>query len=203
MHEIPDFLTHYGYAGLAGLLLLGIAGLPVPDETLLVVAGYLISRGKLNPWLTFLAAFGGSIFGITISYVLGRTLGFRVVTRYGKWLHVTEDRLHRVNHWFHRLGHWVLAGGYFIPGVRHFTALVAGTSELEFSGFALFAYPGAAVWVASFLCLGYFVGEKWEPVLRTLDHYLWAVCLVGAVLGGAIWWWSVRHRKARLQKPSS
>jgi membrane protein DedA with SNARE-associated domain len=194
MHELPDFLTHYGYIGLFGFLVLGIVGLPVPDETILVVAGYLISRGRLNPWLTFLAAFAGSICGITASYVIGRTLGFRVVTRYGKWLHVTEERVHRVNHWFHRLGHWLLAGGYFIPGVRHFTALVAGMSDLEFPGFALFAYPGGAIWVASFLCLGYYVGEKWESALHAVDHYLWVICVAIGVLGGMVWWWR-RHRR--------
>ena len=194
MHELPDFLAHYGYIGLFGFLVFGIVGLPVPDETILVVAGYLISRGKLNPWLTFLAAFAGSVCGITTSYVIGRTLGFRAVTKYGKWLHITEERVHQVNHWFHRLGHWLLAGGYFIPGVRHFTALVAGMSDLEFPGFALFAYPGGAVWVASFLCLGYYVGENWESALHAVDHYLWEICVAIAVLGGAIWWWRRRRQ---------
>ena len=189
MHGLPDFLTQYGYIGLFGFLVLGIVGLPVPDETLLVVAGYLISRGKLNPWLTFIAAFGGSACGITLSYVIGRTLGYRFVTKHGKWLHVTEERIHRVNHWFHRLGHWLLAGGYFIPGVRHFTALVAGMSDLEFPGFALFAYPGGAIWVTSFLGLGYYVGENWEAALHAVDRYLWAICIAVAILGGAVWWW--------------
>ena len=195
MHSLPDFLSQYGYAGIFGLLVLGIVGLPVPDETLLVVAGYLISRGQLNPLLAFVAAFCGSACGITISYVIGRTLGCRFVTKYGKWVHLTEERVNRVNRWFHRLGHWLLAGGYFVPGVRHLTAFVAGMSGLEYPGFSLFAYPGGAVWVASFLALGYYVGENWESALKVVDHYLVVICVGLAMIGGLFWWWRLHKRK--------
>ncbi|HEY1216084.1 MAG TPA: DedA family protein [Bryobacteraceae bacterium] len=195
MHSLPEFLSHYGYTGLFGLLVLGIVGLPVPDETLLVLTGYLISQGHLHPVWAFVAAFGGSACGITISYILGRTLGYRFVTRYGRWVHLTEERVEKIHHWFNRLGHWLLAVGYFIPGVRHFTAFVAGTSCLEYPSFALFAYLGAFVWVSSFLALGYFVGEKWESVLAVVDRYLIVICVAVAIAGGIFWWWRLRKRK--------
>ena len=60
------------------------------------------------------------------------------------------------------MGHWALTFGYFIPGVRHFTAYAAGMSELEAPQFALFAYSGAVLWVGTFLSLGYFLGERWD-----------------------------------------
>lgn len=196
MHALPDLLAQYGYGAIFGLLVLGIVGIPVPDETLLVLTGYLISQGRLNPFLAFAAAFGGSACGITISYYLGRTLGHRFVTKYGKWFHITHERVERVHRWFHKLGHWLLAFGYFIPGVRHLTAFVAGMTELEFPGFALFAYPGGAVWVVSFLALGYYVGEKWETALHVVDRYLVVICVGLALIGGAYWWWRYRKRKA-------
>ena len=64
-----------------------------------------------------------------------------------------------VTRWFYRFGLWLLSVGYFILGVRHFTALVAGMSQLSLRRFAAFAYPGAAVWVATFLTLGYRFGD--------------------------------------------
>ena len=62
--------------------------------------------------------------------------------------------------------------GYFIPGVRHFTAYAAGMSDLEPPQFALFAYSGAALWSASFIALGYFLGERWEAVQKNVHQYL-------------------------------
>jgi membrane protein DedA with SNARE-associated domain len=182
MEALLGWLSHYGYAGLFGLLVLGIVGLPIPDETLLVFSGYLISTRRLHPALTFVTAFCGSVCGISLSYTIGRTLGHGLVLRYGRLLRVTEARIERVHGWFHRIGDWILVVGYFVPGVRHFTALVAGMSELEYGTFARFAYAGAAIWVSTFLLIGYFVGENWRAALSLVHRYtlLFTVVLVAA-----------------------
>ena len=188
MESLLSWLSHYGYAGLFGLLVLGIVGLPVPDETLLVFSGYLISTGRLHPLLTFLAGFGGSVCGISLSYTIGRTLGRRLVLRYGRYFGVTEMRIERAHRWFQRTGDWLLTIGYFIPGVRHVTALVAGMSELEYGTFARFAYAGAAIWVCTFLLIGYFVGENWRAAIALVHRYTLAFVAVVLVLGAAVWW---------------
>ena len=188
LHSVLAWVTQYGYLALFGLLTLGIVGLPVPDETLLVFSGYLISRGRFNPFLAFTGSFLGSVCGISLSYVIGRSLGRRAVIRYGTHFGVTAARLDRTHAWFEKAGEWLLAFGYFIPGVRHFTALVAGTSDVNFRIFAIFAWSGAAVWVASFLTLGYFVGEKWEQAVGFVEHYtLVAVVLAATVAVGFYW----------------
>lgn len=204
MDSVFAWLAHYGYAGLFLLLMFGIVGLPIPDETLLVFCGYLIWRGRLHFGLTFLAAFLGSGCGITLSYVIGRRFGRKVIHKYGRFIRLTPERLHRVTRWFHRIGGWVLTGGYFIPGVRHFTALVAGISHLRYWKFAAFAYPGAAIWVATFLTLGYFVGEGWEHASAVVHRYLMiggAICAVLAAIGWFVYRTWVRHRRASMQSP--
>lgn len=194
MESILGWLSHYGYAGLFALLLLGIVGLPIPDETLLVFSGYLISTRQLHAIPAFLAGFVGSMCGISLSYTLGRTLGQRIVIRYGRFLHITEERLERVHGWFQRMGEWLLTIGYFIPGVRHFTALVAGTSGLEYTRFALFAYAGAAIWVATFLWVGYFVGENWRAALHLVHRYTLAFAAILVIVAAAFWWIRKRRR---------
>jgi membrane protein DedA with SNARE-associated domain len=195
MDSLFEWLSRYGYAGLFLLLVLGIVGLPVPDETLLVFSGYLISKGRLHPGLTFLAGFGGSVTGISLSYLIGRGFGYGFVQRYGRYVHLSQERIEFVNHWFHRIGHWLLTIGYFIPGIRHFTALVAGMSRLEFRTFSAFAYPGAALWVGCFLALGYFVGEKWQTALVALHRYLLAVTIAIGVIVGIVWWFRRKRVK--------
>src|SRR5512139_3505406 len=104
----------------------GIIGLPVPDETLLTFTGYLIYKGHLRLPAAFLAALGGSVCGITASYFLGRCFGMPLVRRSGPCLHLTEAGIAKAHDWFERLGRWSLTVGYYMPGVRYFTAYAAG-----------------------------------------------------------------------------
>src|SRR5579862_5044530 len=90
MEAVFGWVAAYGYGALFGLLILGIVGVPVPDETLLVFCGYLISRGKLNLTETYIAALAGSCCGITISYAIGRTAGLAAVHRFGRYLRINQ-----------------------------------------------------------------------------------------------------------------
>jgi membrane protein DedA with SNARE-associated domain len=180
--QVLAWITQYGYVAIFVLLIFGIVGLPVPDETLLTFSGYLIYRGNFSLPLAFASAAIGSASGMTISYLLGRVFGMKVLHRYGKYLHITPERLTLAHAWFERIGHWALTFGYFIPGVRHLTAYAAGMSELEPHQFALFAYPGTILWVSAFLSLGYFLGDRWEAVERNLHHYL----VIGSIIAGLL-----------------
>ena len=166
---LSQWLMHYGSIVLFLLLLSGILILPVPEETLMVLSGVLMSKGHLNIVSTIIAAYAGSIAGITLSYVLGRTAGHYLITKYGSWLGLTDKHLDNVHRWFERFGKWTLMIGYFIPGVRHFTGFMSGMSEMNFKQFALYAYMGAIVWVSTFLSLGYFSGNFVFSLIKKLE----------------------------------
>lgn len=162
IETIQHWIDLYGYAALFFGLVFGIVGLPVPDESLLALFGYLVFAGRFHFGLTYIIASAGSLTGITVSYWIGRAGGYRLIHRYGSRIHLTEERLQRVNGWFTRIGKWTLMIGYFVPGVRHFTALVAGASRLQYPVFALYAYTGGLLWSLTFISLGYFLGETWS-----------------------------------------
>jgi len=190
MDGVFAWVAAHGYGALFLLMALGVVGLPIPDETILVFAGYLIGRGTLHPAGAFFAALAGAWTGISGSYLLGRTLGVGVVHRYGKYIHFTEARLAQVHRWFDRIGHWMLVVGYYIAGVRHFTAVVAGMSKLEFPTFMAYAWTGGALWVATFLTLGYFLGENWRQVAELVHEYVLvgsAAIIAGAIVGYFVW----------------
>ncbi len=193
MDPLYRLLSEYGYWGLFGLLTLGIVGLPIPDETLLTLSGYLVSRGKMAASFTLIAGFLGSASGMSVSYWAGRTLGSEVLLRYGSYIHLTQARIARVTAWFERVGHWLLTFGYFIPGVRHFTALVAGVSGLPFGTFARFTYPGALLWVCTFVALGYVVGDQWQKAFEYFHRGSLVVAAAAMVVGLAFWF---AHRKS-------
>jgi membrane protein DedA with SNARE-associated domain len=153
------WLIKYGSFVVFIMLSLGIIALPIPEETLMVVAGVLMHKGKLNIPFTILFAYAGAMCGITVSYLLGQTAGSYILRKYGGWVGITPERIAKAHYWFERLGKWLLLVGYFIPGVRHLTGFSAGATSMKFSHFALFAYTGAVLWVSLFLGLGYFVGN--------------------------------------------
>jgi membrane protein DedA with SNARE-associated domain len=197
VEQIGQWISAYGYPAIFVLLVFGIVGLPVPDETLMTFTGYLIYKGRLSLVPAYLSAFLGSVCGITISYILGRTFGLALIHRYGKYVHLTEERIQYAHNWFERVGRWGLTFGYFIPGIRHFTAYAAGMSELGAHEFAAFAYAGACIWSATFIALGYFLGERWESTSEEIHKYLLVATAVAVVLGLLYLGW----RRWRARKP--
>lgn len=193
---ILAWIAHYGYFAIFLLLMFGIVGLPVPDETLLTYSGFLAYRGEFWLPLIFVAAWAGSTCGITISFYLGRTFGMGAIHRWGKYAHITEAHVQKAHAWFDRVGHWGLTFGYFIPGVRHLTAFAAGMSDVTPRQFALFAYSGGLLWVAAFLSLGYFLGERWQTVERDFHHYAVIVTLIGVGILAIYFAWRkwLRHK---------
>lgn len=187
MEEVFAWVATYGYGAIFILLVLGIVGLPIPDETLLVFCGYLISQGRMRPVAALLWAVAGSWCGISLSYIIGRTVGVTVVHKYGRYFGLTEKRMVQVNEWFNRIGHWALFVGYYIAGVRHFTAITAGMSGLRFRSFAAYAWPGGLLWVSTFLTLGYFIGERWREIAEAVHRYglyVSVIVLTAAILYG-------------------
>jgi len=200
MKEIAfQWITQHGYAGIFSLLVFGIVGLPVPDEWLLTFSGYLIFKQTLLFLPTFVAAFLGSACGITLSYTLGRIFDTYILVKYGRFLHVTPQRLERVHSWFERRGRWTLLVGYFIPGVRHLTGYVAGVSELSYPSFALFAYTGAFCWAAIFITIGYVLGDEADRVMQSLHET--TVLMVGLAILGVLLYVGFRYlRRQRLSR---
>lgn len=175
----------YGYLAVFGLLMFGIVGLPVPDEVVLMFAGFLVSKGDLQLLPTLAAAVLGSACGITVNYGIGRIAGKRLTDRHGRWLRLSEGSLDRVRDWFSRVGKWGLTFGYFLPAVRHLMAVVAGSSRLSLKTFATFAYAGSLLWCSSFVLLGYLTGKEWRGVLRTFHRQVFLVMILLLIMGGA------------------
>ncbi len=172
VHTLAYWLSHYGYLGLFALLMFGIIGVPVPEESLLAFAGVMVYHGRLELVPTLLAAFLGSSVGITVSYTLGRGVGRLLTRRLGRAIRVTPEQMQRVEAWFERSGHWALLWGYFLPGIRHLTAVTAGATRLRYLDFAVFAYAGALLWSFTFVSLGVLAGGRWARVSAQVHENL-------------------------------
>lgn len=181
METMLAWIHNYEYPAIVLLLMLGIVGLPIPDETVLLFVGYLSFKGELSAPLSLSAAVAGSACGITISYGLGHLLRARVPTTIGPWLHIDQTRFLTAQRWVSRWGKYGLLVAYFIPGLRHLGALMLGASGLQYPTFAIFAYTGAMVWSATFITAGYLLGEEWVTSSATF-HQTFRSIGIGAVI---------------------
>ena len=191
-HRLLEWIARDGPIALFFAQLFGIFGLPIPDELLLTVAGALARAGRLRLTTTLAAAVTGCMCGITFSYTLGRMIGLVALRRV---VHVSDAAFARSQRWFHRFGRWLLMFGYFIPGVRHVTAIAAGSAPLSYREFAAFAYPGALMWSFLFVMLGYTAGPRWRLAI-TLARRALPVAALGALAALALVWLVRRRTRA-------
>jgi len=176
-HAIMQCIATYGYLGFFVLLVLGIVGLPIPDEWLLVICGYLAFHDVLSFYPTVAIAAIGSVTGLTASFMLGRSSGGFFLRRYGIVLSIDDRKVARARHCFEHWGRWILIVGPFIPGLRNLLGYVAGASGLRLRVFARFAYLGGLISSMTFVTFGYVVGT----------HISWNYSYFGLVLlGGPI-----------------
>ncbi|WP_074011052.1 DedA family protein [Numidum massiliense] len=186
---ILQYIAQYGYVGIYLALMLGIIGIPIPDEVLMAFAGFLVSKGSFQYLYTLIIAFLGSITGMSVSFFVGRKLGLPFLVKYGKKVHITPEKLHKMEAWFHRFGKMTVTVGYFFPGFRHVTAYLAAISKWSFGTFLLYAIPGGFIWVATFLTLGVFLGQHWRAFTAVVYNSLWVVIALVAISLLAWQWW--------------
>lgn len=158
--SLMPWLSQHGPLLLLVLLSLGIVGLPIPDETLLIISGILIKRNIFSPVSTLFFVFLGACVGITVSFLLGKFLNKAVLMRFMRYFKMNVNHLTRVEYWYARYGKWTLIFGYFIPGVRHLIGVFSGLMQFSYKKFCLFAYVGGALWSLTFLSAGYFAGDE-------------------------------------------
>jgi membrane protein DedA with SNARE-associated domain len=198
MHPLLFSITQYSYFGIFIALGLGIVGLPIPDETLMAYAGFLVFSGKLNYIYTITVAYMGTSCGITIGYFLGRRFGNPFIKRYASKMHVNPDDIQDAENFYNRYGKFALFIGYFIPGIRHLTAIFAGISLMPYRTFAMFAYTGGFVWTITLVSLGYFLGEKWRHVYMYSHRFIIPLVLFSiVVLIIGIYWKTMKAKRSK------
>lgn len=181
MHALLLIIIGYSYIGIFTALGLGIIGFPIPDETLLAFAGFLSFKDKLSFFLTLFTAFLGTSGGITISYFLGKYGSVYISNKYPEKFAAYSSRLKELGNFYNKYGEYALLMGFFIPGLRHFTAIFAGISNYPFWRFALFAYTGAFLWTVTFLTFGFFLESEWYLVAHFSNRIIEPIIILLAL----------------------
>lgn len=178
------YADNYGYI----VLFLGVmaenASLPVPGETILIIASFYSHHGHLYlPYVIVLATIG-CIIGDNISFYVGRRLGRPFITHYGKYVLITKKRLEYVEHFFEKHGDKTIFIQRWITGVRVIGALVAGTTQMPWPRFVLFNCLGAITWVTTISLIAYFLAVNLPLLLKIVGRSGWVLLGLFVVIVG-------------------
>lgn len=191
LHSLEPTLDRFGYLAL-GLIFLEDFGVPVPGETVLIIAAVYAGTGRLNIWLVALIGFIAAILGDNVGFAIGHLGGRPLAERYGKYIFLTPERLDKTAKFFDRHGGKVIVIARFVEGLRQANGIIAGITGMHWKKFVLFNMLGAALWVGLWVSIGYFSGSHIDSIYRAATKYeLFFGIAVGVVIvawiGHRVW----------------
>jgi membrane protein DedA with SNARE-associated domain len=182
LNALASPLQHFGLWAILLLVLLEDFGVPVPGETVLIAGSVYAGSGRLNVVTVGVVAFVAAIMGDNIGYAIGRSGGRALVLRWGRYVFITEERLDRAEGFFHRHGAWIITIARFLEGLRQANGIIAGISKMHWLRFVAFNALGAALWVGTWVTIGYFAGRHITTIYDYITRYSYYALIVLAVL---------------------
>jgi membrane protein DedA with SNARE-associated domain len=204
-HSILDLLRNavveYGYWAVGGALLLENAGVPVPGETILLLASFLAySEHNLRlSWIMVLATIAATL-GDNLGFAIGYYGGRRVVVRYQSIFRIRQSTLTRGENLFARYGPLTVFFARFVFGMRIIAGPLAGVLRMPWRKFLLFNFLGAALWVSVISSAGYLFGRHWERLQRSVKRFDIIVVILVLIVALIVWWRSRRQNGAASAK---
>jgi membrane protein DedA with SNARE-associated domain len=168
LHALESPLQHFGLWAILLLVLLEDFGVPVPGETILIAGSVYAGAGRLNVVTVGVIAFVAAVLGDNIGFAIGHFGGRALALRWGKYVFLTEERLDRAEYFFNRHGAWIITIARFIEGLRQANGIIAGITGMHWLRFVAFNALGAALWVGTWVSVGYFSGQH----ITTIYHYI-------------------------------
>jgi membrane-associated protein len=135
-----------------------------------------------------------AIFGNMVNYTVGKIMAPRLFQNpNARWLN--RKHLERTREFYDKHGALTVILTRFMPIIRTYAPFVAGLSGMSYTKFFLYNILGGALWVCSFLCLGYFFGNM--PIIKSNFQYVMLGIIVFTLLPLAFEF--LRGKKNRLR----
>jgi len=173
-----------GYLGIAGLMTLESACIPIPSEIIMPFAGHLVTTGRFSLfWVIILGAIG-NLIGSIVAYAIGFYGGRRVVEKYGKYILVGSEELDRADRFFHKYGNLSVFFSRLLPIIRTFISLPAGIAKMRFWRFFSYTFIGSLLWSTLLAYIGFFLGSRWQEIevyFRKIDWLVGILLIIGII----------------------
>jgi membrane protein DedA with SNARE-associated domain len=181
-HNVTGTVRSWGYSGVFVLMLLESSSLPIPSEVILPFAGYLISKGILNVWITVTIATIAGIAGSLIDYYIGLK-GVESLAKHkilGRVI-LSKKQLEIAASWFNKYGASMVFFSRLVPGFRTLVSFPAGAVRMKLPKFIVFTIAGCAIWNIVLIYVGWYLGKNWTEVAG-ISRYLILATVVALVV---------------------
>lgn len=201
MHSIVDtirqFLLAWGYWAVALGLLLENMGVPVPGETILILASVVAyNHGELRlPWIIVVGTIAATA-GDNTGYWIGRKGGRPLLERWKRFFRVKAEHIASAENLIERHGAVAIFFARFVTGARVIAGPLAGVLRMGWKRFALFNFLGAVVWVSTIAGVAYAFGSQLDRLLALMSDLNWVVLVLVVVVALFFWFRSRRARRS-------
>ena len=191
--SIFDFLrgavVQYGYWAVGATLLLENAGIPVPGETILLLASFLAySEHDLSlAWIMVVGTIAATL-GDNLGFALGQHGGRPLLARYQSIFRIQKSTIDRGERLFERYGALTIFFARFVFGMRIIAGPLAGVLRMPWKRFAIFNFLGAALWVSVISSAGYLFGRHWDKLEHVMKRFDVIVAVAVVVIALFLWW---------------
>ncbi len=197
---MESFLSQWGLAAVFLFGFLEACCIPIPSEITFGFAGVLAGEGKLNILAVIIVGTLAELIGSYVSYTVGRVAERPLVSRFGRYLLITERDIDRAERFLAGRGAWAVPVGRALPVVRTFISIVAGFTKMPALLFGVLSLIGTAIWVTVISLLGYSLSSTWQSISHgiAVAGYLIAAVAVLAIVALVLH----RLREIRRQAPA-
>jgi len=201
LNALSGTLQHYGLWAIGLLITLEDFGVPVPGETILIAGAIYAGAGRINIIALSIVAFAAAVIGDNIGFAIGHFGGRTLALRFGKYVFLTEERLDKAENFFDRRGAIVITFARFVEGLRQANGIIAGITGMHWLRFLIFNAIGAALWVGTWVTIGYFAGNNITTIYHYITLYSYYVLagLVVLIVGYIVW----RRRRRRRRRAAA
>lgn len=176
---LQQLVASHGYWAVALIVGLESMGIPLPGETILVLAAvYVAADATFNIWLVIGAAAAGSIIGDNAGYFIGKHYAYGLLVRYGSHVGMSKSRIKVGQYLFRQHGGMVVFLGRFVALLRILAAFLAGVNHMPWRLFLIANAAGGVLWASIFGIGGFLFGK----LLLQLHHAI-AVPLFAIAFG--------------------
>ena len=188
-----------GYAGIALLMAIESACIPLPSEIIMPFSGYLVHTGQLQLFWVATAGAIGCNLGSVVAYWVGAIGGRPFIMKYGRFVLLNHHDLDRAEHFFSRNGGITVFIGRLLPVVRTFIALPAGIARMPQLRFHIYTFVGSWPWCYVLAYVGMKLGQAWEsdPRFKAAFHRFHLAVEIVLLIG--IVWFLWTHWKNRVR----
>jgi membrane protein DedA with SNARE-associated domain len=178
---LQGLLDHHGALAAFVMILLEESGVPVPvpGDFLMLAVGVHARESRPPLWQALLIMEIATLVGASVLYFLSARAGRTLVYRYGRYIHLTEQRLDHAERWLRRRGALAIVLGRVTPGLRMATVIAFGVFGYPYWRFLPAMALGAFLYILLYTLLGYFFGPV---VLDMLERVHLPLGLFGSLI---------------------